>query len=97
MGHISVCITIAAVNDAPVAVTDSYNGTEDTTLTISAATGVLVNDTDTESDALTAMKVTDPSDGTLTLSADGSFVYTPTADFHLARFYHTIELAMSCG
>ena len=27
------------------------------------------------------MKVTDPTDGTLTLNADGSFAYTPNADF----------------
>ena len=70
------------VNDVPVAVTESYTGTEDTTLTVNVASGVLANDTDTESDALTAVKVTDPTSGTLTLNSNGSFSYVPDADFN---------------
>ena len=50
-------ITVSAVNDAPVAVNDSYSTTEDTPLTI-AAPGVLANDTDVDGDALTAVLVT---------------------------------------
>ena len=38
-----------AVNDAPVAVNDSYSTTEDTALTV-AAPGVLGNDTDADGD-----------------------------------------------
>ena len=30
---------------------------------------------------MTAIKVTDPAHGTLTLNGDGSFVYTPAADY----------------
>src|SRR5262249_42882051 len=33
-------------------------------------------------DVLTAAVVTPPSHGTLSLAADGSFLYTPDADFH---------------
>ena len=44
-----------------------------------AAPGVLGNDTDADSDPLTAIKVTDPAHGTLTLNSNGSFSYTPTA------------------
>jgi VCBS repeat-containing protein len=43
--------------------------------------GVLLNDTDPEGDPLTALLVSDVSNGTLTLNADGSFSYTPDADF----------------
>src|SRR5213080_4398308 len=48
-----------------------------TTLTISGP-GVLDNDTDANLDTLTALKIADPAHGTLTLSSDGSFTYTPT-------------------
>ena len=44
------------MNDAPVAVDDSYTTNEDTPLTI-AAPGVLGNDTDVDGDALTAALV----------------------------------------
>jgi ELWxxDGT repeat protein len=43
--------------------------------------GVLTNDTDPEGGPLSAILVTPPSDGTVTLSSNGSFVYTPNADF----------------
>jgi hypothetical protein len=41
------------------------------------APGVLGNDTDVEGDTRTASVVTSPTGGTLTLSPDGSFTYTP--------------------
>ncbi|MGA7614707.1 MAG: Ig-like domain-containing protein [Thermoanaerobaculia bacterium] len=78
----TVTITINAVNDPPVATGDSYTTTEDTPLNVVAATGVLANDTDPESDPLTAVLVSAPSNGTLTLNADGSFTYTPSANFN---------------
>ena len=43
--------------------------------------GVLDNDTDPDGDTLTAVLVTGPTNGTLTLNADGSFTYTPTDNF----------------
>ena len=46
-----------------------------------AAPGILANDTDPNGDALTAVLVTNPSHGTLTLNANGSFTYTPTAGY----------------
>ncbi|MEO1470814.1 MAG: cadherin-like domain-containing protein, partial [Pseudomonadota bacterium] len=51
-------------------------------LSVAAGLGVLANDSDVDGDALTAVLGTDVTDGTLTLNADGSFDYTPDADFN---------------
>jgi len=77
----TVSITVSAVNDAPVAVDDAYMVEESGELTINAP-GVLKNDTDVDGDSLTAILVDDVTNGTLTLNANGSFVYTPTAYFN---------------
>jgi predicted outer membrane repeat protein len=69
------------VNHAPVAVNDSYSMNEETVLTI-IAPGILTNDTDVDSDPLTVILVMDVSHGTLVLSVDGSFTYTPGANFY---------------
>ncbi len=71
-----------APDTRPVAVANSYSVNEDATLAPNAATGVLANDTDAESDTLTAMLVTNVTYGSLTLYADGSFSYTPTANYN---------------
>ena len=67
-------------SEAPAADDDAYTTPEDTPLTV-IAPGVLANDTDAEDDPLTAAKLTDPAHGTVTLQADGSFVYTPAAEY----------------
>ncbi len=60
---------------------DSYPVDEDQSLTV-AAPGILDNDTDVEGNTLTAVKVSDPAHGALTLNSDGSFSYIPNADFN---------------
>ena len=80
-GNSTVTITVNPVNDAPVAVADSYSIDEDGVLSVPTP-GVLANDTDVEGDALSATLVSDVSHGTLTLSSDGSLAYTPHPDFH---------------
>ena len=50
--------------------------------TVDAAGGVLANDSDIDGDALTVTLVDGPPNGTVTLGADGSFEYTPAADFN---------------
>jgi VCBS repeat-containing protein len=73
-------ITVTAVNDVPVAVNDSYSVTENSVLNVSAP-GVLANDTDIDNAVLTALKVSDPAHGTLTLNTDGSFSYKPANNY----------------
>ncbi|TWT37656.1 Peptidyl-prolyl cis-trans isomerase A precursor [Posidoniimonas corsicana] len=80
-GPVTVTLTVNPVNDAPSATSEAYSVDEDSTLTVDAATGVLVNDSDVESGSLTAVLKTDAANGTLTLMDDGSFTYTPDADF----------------
>jgi len=77
----TVTITITAVNDAPMAVDDEYTVAENETLTITAP-GVLGNDSDVDGDTLSAILVDTVSNGTLELSANGSFIYTPNEYFN---------------
>ncbi|HEX6985810.1 MAG TPA: Ig-like domain-containing protein, partial [Planctomycetaceae bacterium] len=73
--------TLTVTNAAPVAAADAYETDYGTTLTVAAAAGVLANDSDAGGDPLTAVLVSGPARGTLTLNADGSFTYTPNAAF----------------
>jgi len=78
----TVTITVDPVNDAPVAVDDSYTTEEDTALVIPAS-GVLGNDTDVDSVSLTAVQVSPPSHAaSFSLNADGSFSYTSYQTFN---------------
>jgi hypothetical protein len=77
----TVTITVNPVNDAPVAADDAYLTNEDVALVIAAA-GVLGNDSDLDGDVLTASPLSGPSNGTLSLGIDGSFTYTPNANFN---------------
>jgi subtilisin family serine protease len=75
-------VTFGVDNQPPTAVADSYTATEDTPLHV-AAPGVLGNDTDPNSgDTPTAVLDSGPSHAaSFTLNADGSFDYTPEANF----------------
>ena len=67
-------------NTAPTAVDDAYDTPQDTVLSVEAP-GVLGNDTDAEGDDLTAVLNSDPSSGSVSLNANGSFDYTPNGGF----------------
>lgn len=67
------------VNDDMEAHDDAYVVLQGQALHIAAAAGVLTNDEGTV--PTTAAVLTGPAHGTLTLAADGSFDYTPTAGF----------------
>ena len=77
-GDTSVALDVTAVADPPTAGTDGYTIAEDTLLTVTAP-GVLANDADPDAGTtLTAVLVSGPAHGTLTLNADGSFTYSRT-------------------
>ena len=67
-------------NNAPVADNDTYTINEDQTLQV-AAPGVLDGDTDPDADPITAVLASGPSHGSLVLNANGSFIYTPAANY----------------
>jgi lysophospholipase L1-like esterase len=68
------------VNSAPAAVADSYSTNPGISLTVPAP-GVLGNDSDAESQMLTALLESGPANGSLQLNANGGFTYTPEPDF----------------
>ncbi|MDP1611757.1 MAG: VCBS domain-containing protein, partial [Sulfuritalea sp.] len=80
----TVTVTVQGANDTPVGVGDTAAVNEDATVTATAATGVLANDTDVDSgdtktvSAIAGGAVGNPltgTYGTLTLNADGSYSY----------------------
>ena len=77
-----ITVTVIESNVVPVAVDDSYEAVEDTQLVVSAELGVLVNDSDEDEDELTAVKTSEPGHGSVNLSPDGSFVYTPAENYY---------------
>ena len=74
---VTVTITINPVNDIPTTVSDTLTVNEagTVTLTASGSSTLLDNDTDSEGDSLTAIGVTSPTNGTLTLNPNGTFSY----------------------
>ena len=73
----TVQVTVTGVNDAPVANPDSFATDEGVAL----SGNVLGNDTDVDSPTPSAMLVSGPAHGALVFNADGSFTYTPNANY----------------
>lgn len=74
---VTVSLSVTAVNDAPAAAAESFAVSSG-----NAVRGnVLLNDTDVEGAALTAVLVAGPTAGTLTLNLNGTFTYTPGTGF----------------
>lgn len=65
----------------PSSQADTYDGGYDAALRVSAAKGVLANDTSPGGTALTAVLIDGPDHGKLKLNGDGSFVYTPSGTY----------------
>jgi large repetitive protein len=76
----TVEITVWSPDRLPLARNNAYGVEEDKILTVPAP-GVLKNDAEAYGRSLFATKVTDPGNGSLSLNRNGSFVYTPDADF----------------
>lgn len=64
------------------AIYDEYELDSNTSLSVSAAEGVLVNDLNPTGNSVDAVLVENVKNGNLTLNPDGSFVYTPIANFY---------------
>lgn len=77
---VSVVIRVKSKNNPPVANDDVYRLIQGEAASVPAP-GVLENDADEDGDSLSAILDTPPSNGTLELSTDGSFTYTPAAGF----------------
>ncbi len=85
--NIAVEVSLTAVNDA-------YTVTEDNTLTVNAADGLLANDESSNPTSLTVTTTpsTPPEHGSVTIQSDGAFEYVPVADFHgTDSFEYTIS------
>ena len=72
----TVSLTVTPVNDAPVTDAGAATGDEDTVIT-----GQLTA-SDIDGDALTFALATDAANGAVVVNADGSFTYTPEANFN---------------
>jgi cysteine-rich repeat protein len=83
----TVTLTVASVNDAPVARADTASLLEDGSVTID----VVANDSDVDGDALAIASITQPAHGAATISDPHHVVYTPAPNFHGADgFTYTI-------
>ena len=76
-----VTLTVTDQNEAPVAQNDSYTVPRDNVLVVPAVEGLLSNDSDPENSNLSLTGNSTPQHGQLALKSDGSFVYTPTANY----------------
>jgi VCBS repeat-containing protein len=73
----TVGVTVTPVNDAPVAANAAIATREDT-----AVSGTLPAATDPDGDAIAYAAAGAPQHGSIGIAADGSFVYTPGADYN---------------
>src|SRR5262249_58492938 len=89
-------ITVTPVYDAGVATDYGCSTLEAVVLSV-AAPGLLANDSDVENDPLTAALVSGPAHGTLTLNADGSFVYSANANYNGPDSFTYQEIGRESG
>ena len=79
-GQDRIVINGSCGNTAPVANDDDYSAIGDLTFN-AAVPGVLLNDSDADSDPLTAVVNASPTNGTVALNSDGSFTYLPNPGY----------------
>jgi len=72
---VTVNVTVTPENDLPVAIANPVTTPEDTPI------GGTVTATDLDGDALTFGKASDPANGTVIVSSNGTYYYTPAANF----------------
>ena len=82
----TVTITVTGVNDAPVAVNDAATTAEDTRGQRQRADATTRDVDGDDADGERWSRA--PAHGTVTLAPDGSFTYTPAANFNGTRQLH---------
>jgi hypothetical protein len=80
LDNVRITGTVSVPNTAPVAVAESYSTPQNTPLVVPAA-GLLANDTDAQSNPLTAVVNVGPVNGSVILNLDGGFSYTPATGY----------------
>src|SRR5262249_4839670 len=87
-------LVAGSIHASPIANDDVYNWIGNTTLDSAAMglPGLFSNDTAPLGEAINLVSHTNPSHGSVTINADGSFVYTPNAGhFGSDSFTYTID------
>lgn len=80
-------VTVISVNDAPTAADTTIAADEDTLYT-----GTLPAATDIDGDPVTYALATQATNGTVTVNADGTFTFDPTANFNgVDSFTYTVD------
>ncbi|MEE2807664.1 MAG: Ig-like domain-containing protein, partial [Verrucomicrobiota bacterium] len=69
-------------NDLPIVTGEEYQVKEDMSLIVDAGSGVLENDYDPDGVEITAALASSPENGSVELSEDGSFTYSPDQNFY---------------
>ena len=83
-GDATSALATVTITVYSVPVTDNaiaYTVIDGNTITVNAANGILANNTNADGGTLSAVLGTTTANGSLTLNADGSFIYTPNAGF----------------
>jgi hypothetical protein len=69
------------LSEPPVTTDDAYTVKQNSPLLVSAAAGLLANDTDPNDDSMFAVLGDAPANGSAEVNADGSFLYVPNTGF----------------
>jgi len=85
----TVTVDVAAVNDAPVALTTNIAADED--IAVSGS----ISATDVEGDSLTYALVQSPAQGTMTLNPDGAYVFDPNSAFEALNEGETADVSFT--
>ncbi len=72
---------VIGTNTVPVVKNDQYSIDQNTQLIVTAEDGLLANDSDADGDVLEATLLQAPANGRVEVGPDGSFTYTPNAEF----------------
>jgi hypothetical protein len=77
----SATFNISGISEAPLALDTNITLPESTVYTSDGISKAHLKGIDPDGDVVTCTKVTDPTNGVLTLNSDCSFVYTPTGGY----------------